>query len=51
MKTFGIRILDNKDNVVSVTLSQILNEITKGEKFSWAVLYSYVILKPNQGIN
>ncbi len=50
MKTFGIRILDNKDNVVSVTLSQILKEITKGEEFSWAILYIDIILKPNSEI-
>lgn len=51
MKTQGIRILDNKNEIVSVKLLDILDVISYGELFNWAILYSYVILKPNQGIN
>ncbi len=50
MKTQGIRILDNKNEIVSVKLSDILDVISYGELFNWSILYSYVILKPNQGI-
>jgi len=50
MKTQGIRILDNKNEIVSVKLLDILDVISYGELFNWAILYSYVILKPNQGI-
>ena len=51
MKTQGIRILDNKNEIVSVKLLDILDVISYGELFNWAILYSYVILKPNQRIN
>ena len=50
MKTQGIRVLDNKNEIVSVKLLDILDVISYGELFNWAILYSYVILKPNQGI-
>jgi len=50
MKTFGIRILDQRDHVISVNLRHILKEITNGKKLNWAILYIDVILKPNSDI-
>lgn len=39
MKTFGIRILDKVNHVVSVKLQDILEEITDGEFFYWSILF------------
>lgn len=39
MTVQGIRILDKKNNVVSVELQDILKEISDGELLNWAVLY------------
>lgn len=41
MKTKGIRILDKKNNVVSVELLDILQEIRGGSSFHWSILYIY----------
>ena len=37
--TKGIRILDKKDRVVIVKLSDILNEINDGDCYVWSILY------------
>lgn len=37
--TYGIRILDKKNKVVSVELSDILDEIPNGDKFQWSILF------------
>jgi hypothetical protein len=39
MKTRGVRILDLEDNCVSVSLPDILKEITSGDSFYWSILY------------
>ena len=41
MKTKGIRILDKKNNIVSVELLDILSEIPKGHSFDWSILHLY----------
>lgn len=41
MKTKGIRILDKKNNIVSVELLDILSEISEGNSFCWSILYLY----------
>jgi len=41
MKTKGLRISDKKNNIVSVELSDILKEITRGNSFYWSILYLY----------
>lgn len=41
MKAKGIRILDKKNNIVSVELPDILKEIPNGKSFYWSVLYLY----------
>jgi hypothetical protein len=41
MKTRGLRIEDNKNNVVSVKLQDILKEIQNGDLFNWSILYFY----------
>lgn len=39
MKTFGIRILDKINRVVSVNLTDILQKIHNGEEFYWSILF------------
>lgn len=39
MKAKGIRILDKKNNTVSVELPDILQEIHNGNLLSWSILY------------
>lgn len=43
MKSQGIRISDATDNVVSVTLIDILEEIQKGNEFNWSILFLWAI--------
>jgi hypothetical protein len=35
----GVRILDKKNRMVSVELSNILKEINNGDQFKWSILY------------
>ena len=39
MKSKGIRILDKKENIVCVELSDIFEEIQDGKEFNWSILY------------
>lgn len=39
MKTKGIRILDDIDNVISVKFFDILKEIENGNSYHWAILF------------
>jgi hypothetical protein len=41
MKTKGIRISDDINNIISVDLKDILDEIPNGELFFWSMLYFY----------
>jgi hypothetical protein len=41
MKTYGIRILDKCNRIVSVTFQEILGEIKGGNLFRWSLLYFY----------
>ena len=41
MKIKGIRILDKKNNIISVELPEILEQINDGDSFFWSVLYLY----------
>src|SRR5215213_768792 len=41
MKSQGIRISDNINDVVSVTLIDILKEIKNGNSMNWAILFLY----------
>ncbi len=43
MITKGIRILDKKSNIVSVTLSEILNEIDNGDQYVWSIIDLYAM--------
>lgn len=41
MNTTGIRVLDKKDGIVSVELSDIFEEIQHGAQFHWSILFFY----------
>lgn len=41
MKTKGIRISDKINNIVSVELKEIFQEISNGSSFYWSILYLY----------
>ena len=45
MITKGIRISDDIDNVISVELRDILDEIHNADEFYWCVLFSDIIPK------
>lgn len=49
MRSKGIRIRDNKNGIVSVSLEEILKTITDGDKFYWAILFSEVTPKAGRG--
>ena len=49
MKTYGIRLLDGKGNVLKTTLHDILDEIDGGESFYWCLLFLDGIPAPGQG--
>jgi hypothetical protein len=51
METQGIRILDSKDNIVSVKLHDILEEIPYEDSLKWSILYLTITLKPNSKNN
>jgi hypothetical protein len=46
MKIKGIRILDKKNNIISVELPEILEQINDGDSFFWSVLYLYATGDP-----
>ena len=39
MKTSGIRIYDSNNNILAISLSDILEEIPKGSSYYWALLF------------
>jgi hypothetical protein len=49
MKTYGIRISDGRGNVLSPTLSDILEEINEGISFNWCILFLDGTPNPGQG--
>ena len=49
MQTRGIRIHDSKDNVLSVKISDILEEIQNGIILNWCVLFLDGIPSPGKG--
>jgi len=49
MKTKGIRISDIKDNVLAVTISDIMREISDGLNMHWYVLFLDGMPKPEKG--
>ena len=49
MKTQEIRIMDGKGNVLSPTLSDILNEFDNGVSFYWIILFLDGTPNPGQG--
>jgi hypothetical protein len=51
MKSKGIRIYDSKDNVVSVNLLDILDEIHDGNSLNWAILCADLMFIPNNECN
>ena len=49
MKTYGIRISDGKGDVLSPTLSDILEEVNEGTSFNWCILFLDGTPNPGQG--
>ena len=49
METKGIRIADKINNIVSVELPDILQEISNGQFFYWSILFSYGTGKLSEG--
>jgi hypothetical protein len=49
MKTYGIRISDGSENVLSPTLSDILKVFDKGITLRWGILFLDGIPQPGQG--
>jgi hypothetical protein len=49
MKTYGIRISDGRGNVLSPTLSDILEEINEDAPFNWCILFLDGTPNPGQG--
>lgn len=39
MKTYGVRISDTKNHIVTVRLPDILQEINNGDQFYWSILF------------
>lgn len=50
MDANGIRINDSVGNILSVTLSDILSEISEGNKYNWAILFLDGITNENQEV-
>lgn len=50
MKTTGLRILDSTDDVLNVTLEDILKEFLNHKQFLWSVLFLDGISNKDQGI-
>jgi len=50
MKIQGIRISDGKDNVLRVTLSDILKEVADGSSFYWVILFLDGTPNPGKGV-
>jgi hypothetical protein len=49
METYGIRISDGLGDVLSPTLSSILEEINYGESFNWCILFLDGTPNPGEG--
>ena len=47
MKTYGIRILDGEEDVLTPSLKDILEEISEKESLNWSILFLSGI--PNHG--
>jgi hypothetical protein len=50
MNTIGIRISDKDDHYLVVTLHDILEEISEGKKYKWAILFLNGVTDENQEI-
>lgn len=50
LKTEGVRISDSKESVLSVRLSDVLEEISEGKNLHWSILFLDGILNQNQGL-
>ena len=49
MKTYGIRIFDGRENILSATLRDILNEIDNDPSFNWCILFLDGTPQPGEG--